>query len=555
MATSTPHVTAAVANPVVTDLTVCIFSPTESPSTCELDPRIWHRLEKDLYLYTSEQSAWVYVALANEEELAAEDLVVADIRVGEPPPPNPSPGHSWESRPGGIWVLRSKFSGKIDQAVTEVDVLFGIDAVDPRPQWVLMRSPLQLNAQPNVPVARLSMLSGRAKPQQPGARAALRVREDGKFKIVQISDTHTVTGVGVCRDAIDSHGKNLPESDADPLTVNFISKILDVEKPDLVVLTGDQLHHDIPDSQSALFKVVAPIIERSIPFAAVFGNHDSEGIHELDRFALQDSTAQMSILENLPFSLCEPGPEQVDGIGNFCLQVLAPAPSQHPLSTLYFLDSHGQIPSKTRHPDYDPIKQSQIDRFTNTSQAQRRAREKDDHNDNNNHLSLTFLHIPLPEFGDHHLNIRNGHRREPTEGPSFNSHFYDALVKEGISALGCGHDHVNDFCALLPPRQRTQQQDSDGDKKPPHQPAAAAGPWLCYGGGSGFGGYCSYGRKRFHRRTRVWELDTTGGSLRTWKRVEYAVDRVDEMVLVEGGAVVDDPAGEGGEEAGRCVVS
>jgi hypothetical protein len=179
-------------------------------------------------------------------------------------------------------VLRSKFSGKIDQAVTEVDVLFGTDAVDPRPQWALMRSSLQLNAQPKVPVARLSVLHGRAKPR-PDARAALRVREDGKFKIVQISDTHMVTGVGVCKDAIDAHGENLPESEADPLTVDFIGKILDVEKPDLVVLTGDQLHHDISDSQSALFKVVAPIIERSIPFAAIFGNHDSEGIHALSR--------------------------------------------------------------------------------------------------------------------------------------------------------------------------------------------------------------------------------------------------------------------------------
>jgi hypothetical protein len=46
--------------------------------------------------------------------------------------------------------------------------------------------------------------------------------------------------------------------------------ILDVEKPDLVILTGDQLHHDILDSQTTLFKVVAPIIERSIPWAAVF---------------------------------------------------------------------------------------------------------------------------------------------------------------------------------------------------------------------------------------------------------------------------------------------
>jgi DNA repair exonuclease SbcCD nuclease subunit len=92
-----------------------------------------------------------------------------------------------------------------------------------------------------------------------------------------------VTGVAICKDAIDAYGKNLPESEADPLTVDFIGKILDVEKPDLVILTGDQLHHDIPDSQSALFKVVAPIINRSIPFAAVFGNHDSEGTHALSR--------------------------------------------------------------------------------------------------------------------------------------------------------------------------------------------------------------------------------------------------------------------------------
>ncbi|KAH7308765.1 Metallo-dependent phosphatase-like protein [Rhexocercosporidium sp. MPI-PUGE-AT-0058] len=530
---STPYIMTVVARPVVTDLTVCIFSPTVSPSTCKLDPRIWYRIEKELYLYTSQQRAWLYVAQAGEEELAAEDLLVTDIRVGELPL-NSSSSHSWESRPGGIWVLRSKFSGKIDQAVTEVDVLFGTDAIDPRPQWALMRSSLQLDAQPEVPVARLTVLYGRAK-QRPDALAALRVREDGKFKIIQISDMHMVTGVGVCKDAIDAYGKNLPESEADPLTVDFVGKILDVEKPDLVILTGDQLHHDIPDSQSALFKAVAPIIERSIPFAAVFGNHDSEGIHALSR------TAQMSILQNLPFSLCEPGPEQVDGIGNFYLQILAPAPSQLPLSTIYCLDSHGQIPSKIHNPDYDPIKQSQIDWFENISHAQRRVREKDITN-NRIHLSLAFQHIPPPEFRDRHLSIRNGHRREPTECPSFNSHFYDALVKGGISALGCGHDHVNDFCALLP--QQTQQ---DGDKTQP-------GPWLCYGGCSGFGGYCSYGRKRFHRRTRVWELDTSTGSLTTWKRVEYVMDRVDELVLVESGAVVDSLREEE-DEGKRCVES
>jgi hypothetical protein len=87
-------------------------------------------------------------------------------------------------------------------------------------------------------VVRLSVLHGRAKPR-PDAWAALRVREDGKFKIVQISNTYIVTGVRVCKDAIDAHGKNLLESKADPLTVDFIRKILDVEKPDLMILTGD----------------------------------------------------------------------------------------------------------------------------------------------------------------------------------------------------------------------------------------------------------------------------------------------------------------------------
>ncbi|KAI0436071.1 Metallo-dependent phosphatase-like protein [Xylaria telfairii] len=489
---STFNTTGAVAHLFVTDLTI------RSSSIHEMNLRGWHCIDKDLYLHTSEQSEYLYIALMNKEELTAGDLLVVGIRVGEPPSDKGS-GYSWENRPGGIWLLRSPFPGNIDQAVTEVDVLFGTDAVDPRPQWNLMRSPIQLDAHPQVPVARLSVLHGRAKPR-PDARTTLRVKEDGKFKIVQISDTHMVTGVGVCKDAIDAHGKNLPESEADKRTIHFIGEILDVEKPHLVILTGDQLHHDIPDSQSALFKVVAPMIERSIPFAIVFGNHDSEGPYALSRIA------QMSILENLPCSLSEPGPEEVDGIGNFYLQ------------------------------------QNQIDWFTSISQAQRSRSEKNDNDENRFHLSLAFIHIPLPEFGDRHIRIYAGHRGEPTEGPSSNSHFYDALVKEKISALGCGHDHVNDFCALLP-----HQGQKGGDKK--HQ----SGPWLCYGGGTGFGGYCSYGRKRFHRRMRVWELDTSNGILKTWTRVEYSEDRVNELVLARGGAIVVPP---GEEDASKsCVVS
>ncbi|PVH81964.1 Metallo-dependent phosphatase [Cadophora sp. DSE1049] len=526
------------AGTVITDLTICFCSAPESPSSCEqcaLDGRNWHRIEKDLYLHSAKQTAWLHVARTKETDLTPDDLVLRDIRVGES---DDSSDKSWDSRPCGIWVRRTNYAGDIQQAVTQLDVLFGSDAVDPRPQWDIMQESLQLKAKIEVPVARLSILKGRPKAKPNGPGPALRANPSGKFKILQISDTHMVTGVGTCKDAIDGHGKALPESVADPLTVIFLGKILDEEKPDLVILTGDQLHHDIPDSQSAIFKVVAPLIERSIPWAAVFGNHDSEGTYALSR------EAQMAILEDLPFSLCQSGPEKVDGVGNYYLQILAPAPSQTRLSTLYLLDSHGQIPSKIHNPDYDPIKQSQIDWFTSTSRSL-----KKEHDNDSNHLSLAFLHIPIPEYGDRNLITRGGKRREPTEGPSFNSHFYDTLIQEGISALACGHDHVNDFCALLPRKQKDSSPD-----------APELGPWLCYGGGSGFGGYCSYGRKRFHRRTRVWEIDTSAGDLKTWKRLEYYEKKVDELVLVEGGKVVCPPA-EADESTGlgsllrECIVS
>jgi hypothetical protein len=278
---STPHSTTAVPLPVVTDLTICIFSPTGPPSTPVPNPQIWHRIEKELCLHESRQTAWLYVAVKNEEDLEVEDLLVTDISVGESPP-NASSGHAWDSRPGGIWVLRNKFSGSIDQAVTEVDVLFGEDAVDPRPERALMQEPLQLDAEPHIPVARLSVLCGRVKPR-PGAGAELRVGANGKFRIVQMSDTHMGTGPGVCKDAIDAHGKHLPECEADPRTMKFMRTVLDIEDPDLAILAGDLAHHGIFDTQTALFKVVAPIIEREIPFAAVFGNHDSEGTHALSR--------------------------------------------------------------------------------------------------------------------------------------------------------------------------------------------------------------------------------------------------------------------------------
>jgi hypothetical protein len=284
MSSIKPYVTSSQESPVViTDLTISFRSPTSSlHSDSTLKTKDWYRIEKDLYLHAlDEQSAWLHVAQAKEEELTSSHLVVTDVRVGEPSSADDA-RDAWESRPAGLWVRRSNYTGDIRHAITGIDVLFGVDAIDPRMQWNLLRESFQLkDVSPELPIARPTIRRGRPDPNS--KQSTLRAHENGSFKIVQFSDTHMVTGVGSCKDAIDADGQSLPESEADPLTVKFMEAILDVEKPDLVVLTGDQLHHDILDSQTTLFKVVAPIIKRSIPWAAIFGNHDSEGDFAIPR--------------------------------------------------------------------------------------------------------------------------------------------------------------------------------------------------------------------------------------------------------------------------------
>ena len=246
--------------------------PTES--------RQWHRISKDLYLNSSKIAIYLHVADTPEQSLITNDVIVAEIRVGNAEHSDLS-SSQWESRPHGLRIRKENYTGLDQEVITEVDVLFGSDAVDPRDGWTLLPTSFQLDDIPGLPSARLTVRRGRAQPRK--YQEALHASTNGKFKLLQISDQHMVTGPGACKNAIDAHGQVLPPSVADPLTVKFMEEVLDDEKPNLVLLTGDQLHHDILDSQSTLFKSVAPMIERKVPYASVFGNHDSEGKHVLSR--------------------------------------------------------------------------------------------------------------------------------------------------------------------------------------------------------------------------------------------------------------------------------
>lgn len=274
--------------PVVTNLSVHI-DPSSTPFSdcdrdCDLDRTNWYRIEKDLCLHEGGRKAWLYVELRDPGELTAEDLVVTDIQAGVTRP-FACPTGLWTDRGGGLSVRRERFPAEIDRVVTAVDILFGEDAVDPRPRWVLLQSPLQLGAHANKPSARLTLLRGRVEPD-PGFVTDLRVSENGEFKIVQISDMHLTTGVGSCEDAMERDGTRMGKIRADQETLGFVRKILMDEEPDFVILSGDQLHHDIDDSQTAIFKAAALMITYRVPWAFIFGNHDDEGLHALSRKSL-----------------------------------------------------------------------------------------------------------------------------------------------------------------------------------------------------------------------------------------------------------------------------
>ncbi|KAK8160849.1 Metallo-dependent phosphatase-like protein [Phyllosticta citrichinensis] len=495
---------------IITDITVQTCSALNPLGSCKLDQDKWHRVEKDLYLGTGWfNKAYVHVKRKREEELKSDERVVIDVRVGRLDPSMGEKGQEtakWENRPAGIWLLRSskRHDSDSNHVVTAVDVLFGADAVEPRPSWEVRDTPLLLDTSGEAQEARLSLRRG---PPHKVEKPIPRIKRDGKFKILQVSDLHLSTGIGVCRDA-EPKGHNGGACDADSRTLEFVGKILDDEKPDMVVLSGDQVNGETaPDSQSAIFKFAELFIKRKIPYAAIFGNHDDEG--SLSR------SAQMSLLTTLPYSLSEPGPNTIDGVGNYFVEILAPGTSTHSALTLYFLDSHSYSPDEHKFRGYDWIKPNQISWFKDTAKSLKEQHKHYTHI----HLDMAFIHIPVPEYSLRE-NQYVGAWKEGVTSPGFNSHFHDALIEAQVPVVSCGHDHVNDYCAL-------SRLGSDPRL------------WMCYAGGSGFGGYGGY--NGYHRRIRVWDVDANEARISTWKRVEWGntEERVDEQIVVEGGKVYD----------------
>ncbi|KAF3910153.1 hypothetical protein AA313_de0209837 [Arthrobotrys entomopaga] len=456
----------------------------------------WYRIEKDLYLEEHWiHHAFVHVIRKHEKELLDGEPVVLDVKISRTQPESEKEGEEWERKGAGLWVLKGKLRHNV---VTAVDVLFGPDAEDPRLDWKIKENSLRIGKE-----ARLSVRIGSPdSASETHKKPKLRIGKTGKFKIIQIADLHLSTGVGECRDEWPVIKGT--KCEADPRTLDFVSRILDDEKPDLAVLTGDQVNGETsPDSQTPLFKMADMLIKRGIPYATIYGNHDDEG--SLKRPEL------MSLTETLPLSLSEPGPESVPGVGNYVLQIMSHKAADHPAATLYFLDTHSYSPDEKKYPGYNWIKPEQIAWFQEEHEHLKSGIKQY----SGIHLQMAFIHIPLPEYL--HRNMIVGEWKEYVTAPRYNTNFSKALINAGVGVVTCGHDHANDYCSL---------------EKENEQPQL----WMCYGGGAGFGGYGGY--NHYVRRVRLFEIDAPAGRISTWKRRESDdTGKLDEQVIVDGGKV------------------
>jgi predicted MPP superfamily phosphohydrolase len=149
----------------------------------------------------------------------------------------------------------------------------------------------------------------------------LRFRDDKTFTIIQFTDVHWKNG--------DEH---------DAKSLRLMKDIVRAESPDLIVYTGDTIFStDCSDPIASFQQATAVPEEAGIPWAAVFGNHDTE----------QGATreALMASLQSAKYSLSEGGPEALSGVGNYVLSVQS-AQGSFPSEALklYFFDSGDYAP-------------------------------------------------------------------------------------------------------------------------------------------------------------------------------------------------------------------
>ena len=301
----------------------------------------------------------------------------------------------------------------------------------------------------------------------------------GQIKILQLADVQIGGLRDACKDLTPSE-KQWP-CDAENTTA-FISRLIEHDRPDIVVFTGDNVYGTRSDqySQYVLKLITKPIVSAGIPFAIVTGNHDVE-LPWMSVTALHDFMRKERASGGGGALISGNGLIKVNSIDNHTQLHIWLFEYMHS-SCVFCYNGAG-------HGSYHSITKEQIEFFQRNSQM--------------DILSLAFTHVPVQEYHQITQQIGSQHDTITDSGPG---ELYTALSQRKVTALSVGHDHTNDFCGQI-----------------------NGGIYLCYAGGAG---YTTYGKVGWSRRARMFVVNDN--MIRTYKRLDdHNFSRIHDQHLYE----------------------
>lgn len=239
----------------------------------------------------------------------------------------------------------------------------------------------------------------------------------------------------------------------------MIRTILDTEQPNLVVLNGDLITGEntyLHNATHYLDHIVEPLVERSIPWASTYGNHDQQFNLSSERLLERELTyPTLSYTRSMMTS-----PDA--GVSNYVLPIYPNSSiaddASAPALLLWFFDSKGgsefqreqdgETPDDRRVPIPDFVHPSVVSWFlqTNAKLLQQYGQRIP---------SLAFVHIPVFAMAAYQRSRVERHREpginddDPLSPQSikFGTYtaedvpFMKALVDVGVRAVFSGHDH------------------------------------------------------------------------------------------------------------------
>lgn len=271
----------------------------------------------------------------------------------------------------------------------------------------------------------------------PSEAAHLSFSGDGKFTVMQVADIQ------------DGPGLLAPVS-------QFLNKVLLDVKPDLVILTGDNImgtHNTTKeDAKKAIGRYMDIFQKAGVPVAAVFGNHDDEGTEATKEY-------QMSIYMTYSCFIGYDEGDGIYGVGNYNIPLYSSIDPSKIAYNLWLFDSGSYDTVKG---GYDYIRQSQLDWYIRKSNELKAA------NGGVPVKSMVFQHIPVPEVYNCFKEVPfctkdavsvnrkfyilnkvvtlDGVLGEGDYPPRTNSGEFDAMVKQrDVAAMFFGHDHANTY--------------------------------------------------------------------------------------------------------------